>query len=169
MMKTSRHNNSRRRRGFSMTEMVTTISVISVLGSIAIVSMGGALTGAKEGIALQKLEELNRAVHDYNQASSLTAYYAPLPGSTTDEHSVLLALRSRASNPDRAKVGSPFVQPMYNPSDSSDPTEYRITWVGTQWSLLRPGTSGTGLRVVFDNSDMDGSMTPPDDINALGY
>jgi prepilin-type N-terminal cleavage/methylation domain-containing protein len=159
----------RKNRGFSMTEMVTTVSVIGVLGTIAVVGLNKSYEGVQDGLATRKVEELNRAVHQYNQASPQSAYYVPMPGSTTDEHSVLLALRSRATDPDRAKIGAPFVQPMYNPTDSSDTAEYRITWAGTQWALLRPGTTGTGLRVVFDNSDMNGSSLPPDDINPLGY
>lgn len=153
---------------FSVTEMVTTISIMGILATIVIAGMTGVLDGTKLGIAERKVEELNLAIAAYNQASAQAAYHAVLSGSTDDENRVLLALRSRASDPLKARPGSPYVTPSYNPRASSDASDYRITWTGSQYKLLRPGTAGTGLRVVFDNSDMDGDASPPDDTNPLG-
>jgi type II secretory pathway pseudopilin PulG len=153
---------------FSVTEMVTTISIIGILATIVIAAMSGVLDGTKQGIAERKVEELNQAIAAYNQASAQSAYHAVLNGSTDDENRVLQALRSRSSDPMKARPGSPYVAPAYNPRTSSDGNEFRITWVGSQFKLLSPGTTGTGLLVVFDNSDMDGNATPPEDTNPLG-
>lgn len=153
---------------FSVTEMVTTISIIGVLATIVVAGMTGVLDGTKQGMAERKVEELNQAISAYNQASAQAAFHTVLAGSTDDENRVLLALRSRSSDPLKARPGSPYVSPAYNPRASSDPDDYRITWAGTQYKLLRRGVTGTGLKVVFDNSDMDGDSNPPDDTNPLG-
>ena len=159
---------ARARAAFSMTEMVVTIAINGVLGAIAIVPMSGVLRGTQQGMAERKVEELNQAISAYNQASPQAAYHVVLPGSTDDENRVLLALRSRASDPLKARPGAPFVSPLYNPRTSSDADEFRIAWAGSQYKLIPPGTAGTGLLVVFDNSDMDGDSEAPDDTNPLG-
>ena len=67
----------------------------------------------------------------------------------TDEDEVLALLQTR----DVTFLGSPYVRPDWNPIESTSAGDYRITWAGRTFLLLKPGTSGTGLKVDFEAGD----------------
>lgn len=141
-----------RRAGFSMTEVIATIAIMGVLAGICIAGMTGVLKGSKSALAEAKLEMLNKGL-DAFAYSNLELTFNVLAGSTGDEFAVLRFLQYRDANENRATVGSPYVRPDYNPASSSSPDDYRIIWKGSRYALLRPGTNGAGMKVVFDGSD----------------
>jgi len=140
------------RAGFSMSEMVITISIIGVLATISISAMSGVLNGSKESIARDRLEMLNQALNTFAY-SNLELTFTPIAGSSSDEIAVLRYLQFRDPNENRASTGSPYVTPRYNPLTSSSTDDFRIVWKGSRYSLLREGESGTGLKVSIDGSD----------------
>lgn len=150
-----------------MTEMVTTISIIGVLAAIVVVSMTGTVTGAKESVAVDRLEMLNQALNSYAQAYKEYTY-APNDGSYTDENTVINDLEYRNPDPDKALVGSPFVRPDYRPAYSGSNKDYRLMWTGVRFKLLRPGTDGYGAKVAFDGSDIGTPFAYPPNYSSSG-
>lgn len=156
-----------RMAGFSMTEMVIAISVIGVLAGIVIPSFSGILTGSKESLANEKLEMLNQGLNSYGHAfKEYTA--AANNTSASDELTVVLDLQYRNPNEARALTGSPFVRTDYRPMTSSSADDYRIVWTGFRFKLLRPGDSGTGIRVDFDGSDIGTPFVFPPNYSSSG-
>jgi prepilin-type N-terminal cleavage/methylation domain-containing protein len=143
--------------GFSLTEMIVVISVIGALAGIAFQSFGDLNESTKEVVAREKVEMLNHAVDAFNQCrKQLTE--TPL-ATAGDELLILAYLHWRDPvNPD---PGSPFVDGRYQPTSSSDTSEYRIQWTGNfTFQMLPKGTPGTGLLVPFDGSDMKSTTSP---------
>lgn len=158
----------RARPAFSLAEVVITVSIISILASIAIVSYGGAMVGTKRALAVEKLEMLNGAVHRYTLAVKEISM-APQMASGNDEFLVLrYALEFRHPDEGLATPGSPFVDPTYNPIVSSNSADYRMRWTGSLYELLEPGEAGTGLKVVFDGSDRGPAFVSDPSVNPLG-
>lgn len=153
--------------GFSMTEMVITVSVIGVIATILIPAMTGVVLGSQEAIANQKLEMLNQGLDSY--AHSVQEYsFAPINSSATDELTVVLDLQYRNPNANRAPTGAPFVVPEYRPSPSSSTADYRMMWTGYRFKLIRPGQSGTGIKVAFDGSDIGTPFVFPPNYSSSG-
>ena len=148
--------------GFSVTEMVITIAILGVLAGVVIVSMNGSFSASQETLAKARVEMLNSALHRWAMAYP-EMYFPVNSGSTNDELYVLRALQYRDPDADKAAIGSPFVPPEYNPRDSSSSADYRISWNGRGYQLLRPGQEGTGLLMVFDASDITDPVTFDDD------
>ncbi|MCB1228373.1 MAG: hypothetical protein KDK99_21380, partial [Verrucomicrobiales bacterium] len=74
---------------------------------------------------------------------------------TVDEQAVVEGLMA-----DHPRIlGDPFLPTSYRPQESSSITDYRLQWMGLQFSLLKPGEAGTGLRVPFDGSDFGAPRT----------
>ena len=165
----SRRQNAGRpgRDGFSMTEMVIAISVIGVLAGIVIPGLTSTLSGSKETMAIEKLETLNQALNAYGHAYKEYTY-TPNNSSGTDELTVLLDLQYRNPNEAKALTGSPFVRTNYRPGTSSDSSDYRIVWTGMRFKLLRPGDTGTGIKVVFDGSDTGTPFAYPPNYSSSG-
>ena len=156
-----------RRDGFSMSEMVTTIAIIGVLASIVVVSMTGAVTGAKESVALDRLEMLNQGLNSY--AQSYKEYlYTPNDSSFTDENTVINDLEYRNPDNNKALTGSPFIRQDYRPKYSGSNQDYRLMWAGSRFKLLRPGTDGYGAKVAFDGSDLGAPFAYPPNYNSSG-
>jgi prepilin-type N-terminal cleavage/methylation domain-containing protein len=154
-------------RGFSMTEMVVTISVIGVLAGIAITQIGGALESSKVAAANEKLEMVNQGLHAYASAvKSLTNGDMAVRADANDEIQVLLTLQYR--DPNNPVPGSPFVDEHYRPSTSSNSADYRLQWAGGLFRLLTPGQSGAGLKVPFDGSDLGDPFKYPVNFHSLG-
>jgi prepilin-type N-terminal cleavage/methylation domain-containing protein len=137
--------------GFSMTEMVITVSVIGVIATILIPAMTGVVVGSQEALANQKLEVLNQGLDSY-----------------ADELTVVLDLQYRNPDANRAPTGAPFVIPEYRPSPSSSTADYRIMWTGYRFKLIRPGQSGTGIKVAFDGSDIGTPFVFPPNYSSSG-
>ncbi len=141
------------RGGFSLTEMVLTISIMGTLAGVAVVSFGHLTNSAKEVLAEERLEMLNSGLHRFSQYNYELVFSAQ-QGSAGDEMLVLRTLQYRHPDDLYAKVGSPYVVPHYNPKISSGSSDYRLTWNGRLYELIRPGSPGTGLKMVFDGSDL---------------
>ncbi len=145
-----------REGGFSLSEIAVTISIIGVLATVCVMMMTGIVVGSKEAIATAKLEQLNKAVSEYNYSNleidpnRLSVQTA----NTSDEQMVLNALKYRDPVESKAAIGSPFILTDYNPVPSSSADDYRLMWAGRIFKLLKPGAAGTGFKVVFDGSDM---------------
>lgn len=147
-----RSPNRCQRPGFSMSEMVITISILGVLAASVIMMMGGAFSASQETLAISRVEMLNAALHTWSTANREMSFNR-MDASADDEMVVLRDLQFRNPNPAKASIGSPYVVPEYNPKTSSSEEDYRIRWNGRGYELIRPGQAGTGLLMVFDGSD----------------
>ena len=155
------------RSGFSMTEMITAIAIIGVMSSIVVLSMTGTVTGAKEGVAVDRMEMLNQGLNSYAQAYKEYTY-PPNDSAFTDENTVINDLEYRNADPNKALIGSPFVRPNYRPSYSGSNKDYRLMWTGSRFKLLRPGTDGFGAKVSFDGSDIGTPLVYPPNYSSSG-
>jgi prepilin-type N-terminal cleavage/methylation domain-containing protein len=156
-----------RESGFSMSEMVIVISILGVLAGVALISMTGAYGAAEDTLAANRLETLNRALYQFSQ-QNYELVFNPRAESATDEMFVLRTLEYRNPDTNKAKIGSPYVTPCYNPTTSSVPEDFRIRWNGRMFELLRPGQSGTGLKVTFDGSDLTEAFSFPPNFQMAG-
>ena len=147
-----------------MVEMLITIAVIGILASVATVIYSVTLDQSKKILATNVKETLNTAIHRFN-ASCYELVYAPT-GTGTDEVYVLRTLQYR--NPNNPQTGAPFMRNDWDPSESSSTSDYRIAWQGSMFTLLTPGTSGTGLKVAFDGSDLGKTITFPSNFAMAG-
>lgn len=148
--------------GFSVSELVITIAILGVLAGIVIVGLNGAFGASQETLAKARVEMLNSALHRWAMAYP-EMYFPANEVSTNDELYVLRALQYRNPNKEKATIGSPYVQPEYNPGNSSSSEDFRIRWNGRRYELLRPGQEGTGLLMVFDASDITDAVTFDED------
>lgn len=156
-----------RRHAYSMSEMIITISVIGVLAGLVVPSLTGTLAGSKEAIANDRLELLNQALNEWAHAFKEYSM-APQDGSASDELTILLDLEYRNPDANKTLPGSPFVEPRYRPQASSNTADYRIVWAGYRFKLLRPGQSGTGIKIPFDGSDYGTPYTYPSNFSTSG-
>ncbi len=154
-------------RGFSLSEMVVTISIVGTLAGVAVLSFGGMTSSAKQVLAEERREMLNKAVHQFAQYNYELVFNAKT-GSAGDEMLILRTLQYRHANDDYAKIGAPYVVPHYNPLISSDPGDYRLVWNGRLYDLLRPGEVGVGLKMVFDASDLTEPFQFPPNFQMAG-
>ena len=152
---------------FSLTEMVTTVSILGILASIVVVQMSDNYSAARDILAQDRLEMLNRGLSEC--AASVREYVVTREDArTTDELRVLMEMQYRNPDPDKADINSPFIEPRYRPTTSSSLQDYRIRWTGRRFELLRPGTTGSGLKVVFDGSDIGEPREYPPNFNPFG-
>ncbi len=153
--------------GFSMSEMVMVICILSVLAGITVHSFSQFLTGGKDAVAEERQEMLNQALSRFAQQNDELLSTAQ-SGSVTDEMLVLRTLQFRDPNNNRAQPGSPYVDPRYNPISSSDPDVYRLRWTGRLFELLKPGQSGMGLLMNFEGSDFTTAFVFPPNFQKAG-
>lgn len=158
---------SMNKNGFSLTEMIATISILAILAGIALVMLNGAFDKSKESLAVNRLEMVNKALDSYMTNVSEIIWPAS-QGSTSDELTVLAGLRHRALDENKVIVGSPFIDPTYNPKATSDIQTFRLRWMGKRFELLRPGVLGTGLKIPFDGTDMGGNPPTVDPTKVFG-
>jgi type II secretory pathway pseudopilin PulG len=143
-----------------MSELVIVISILAVLAAIAVTPMNHFLSGGKDALAMARQEMLNQAVYRFAQ-QSYELQFNRMDGSVADELVILRTLQYRDPNINRAKIGSPYVDPRYNPVSSSDTTEYRLRWTGNMYELLLPTQSGTGILMNFDGTDFNTAFAFP--------
>lgn len=153
--------------GFSLTEMVTTVSVLGILAGVVVLSMSSNYEVAREILAKQRVEMLNEGLSKFATAQREITTLA-LNSVTSDERLVLLYLQYRNPDPGKAALNSPYVVPEYRPAYSTSNRDYRIRWNGKRFELLKPGESGSGIKMVFDGSDMGTPFEYPPDFNTSG-
>jgi prepilin-type N-terminal cleavage/methylation domain-containing protein len=131
------------RRGFSLMEVLVTISVIGILSAIAIPAISGTDKAARGEAANQIVTGINRAISTYRQCGSEITINAN-SSSGADEASVMALLTTA----DAGVVGSPFLVGTSWPSvESSDSQTYRVQWNGRFFVVVPRGSNGTGLIV----------------------
>jgi prepilin-type N-terminal cleavage/methylation domain-containing protein len=131
------------RRGFSLMEMLVSISVIGILSAIAIPAISRTDRAARGEAANQIVTGINRAISSYRQCGSEITINAN-SSSGADEASVMALLTTA----DAGVVGSPFLVGTSWPSvESSDTETYRVQWNGRFFVVVPRGSSGTGLIV----------------------
>ena len=140
--------------GFSLTEMMVTITTIGVMAGIVVSQIGGTHETAKEQLAKEKLKMVNDAVYKHQLANSRDNLESLTPSRSAswDELKVLQQLQYR--DPSNPAPGSPFLDPKYRPPMSSSTRDYRMEWTGGLFKLIPPGQTGSGAKVVFDGSDI---------------
>lgn len=143
-----------RRAAFSLVEVIATIAVIGIVAAIAIPSLGKILDGSRRGVAGNVIETLNKATRNFSH-SQWDLRSAPVPASGGDELLILRTLQWRDPNPSgELNASGPFMKTDWNPTTSTSDKDYRAEWTGSSWRLLEPGTAGSGLKIVFDGSDL---------------
>lgn len=150
-----------------MSELVITISILGVLAGVVIIMMNGAFGASQETLAISRVEMLNAALHTWSTGNREMSFIRR-DETTADELIVLRDLQYRNPNEAKAAIGSPYVPPEYNPPNSSSDEDYRIRWNGRSFELLRPGISGTGLKMVFDGSDITAPFQFPANYQSSG-
>lgn len=156
-----------RRAGFSMSEIIVTISILGILAAVAVLNLGSNYASIQRTLAAEKMEMLNRGLND--RAASIKEYTeSAASGATWDENLLLLTLQYRNPDDDAADTNSPYIDPRYRPKTSSSPSTYRLQWNGRRFELLSPGTEGSGLLVAFDGSDYGEPRVYPPDFNTNG-
>jgi type II secretory pathway pseudopilin PulG len=150
-----------------MTELVIVISILGVLAGITVVPMNQFLTGGKDVMAATRQEMLNQAVYRFAQ-QNYELQFNRMDASLADELVILRSLQYRDPNINRAMIGSPYVDPRYNPVSSSNVSEYRLRWTGKMYELLSPGQSGTGILMDFDGADFTTAFVFPPNFQMAG-
>lgn len=142
---------NRSRIGLSMAEVLTVIAILGILASIAIPIIHGTFSGSQAAIARNLVETMNQAVHKFNQ-TNYELLSSGVAQSGLDEMLILRTMQFR--DPNRPKMGAPYMRPDWNPDVSSNINDYRVMWAGSLFQLLPPGTPGAGIKVKFDASDL---------------
>lgn len=153
--------------GYSMSELIIVISIMGVLAGIAVGSFNQYLDGSKEAVAIERQEMLNQALHRFAQSNN-ELLYAKTEQTAGDELWVLQKLQYRNPDNDLARVGSPYMDPRYNPVPSSAVDQYRLRWTGSRYELLKPGKAGLGLLMNFAGSDFTQPRVFPPDFESAG-
>lgn len=142
------------RLGFSLVELVITIAVIGILSAIAIPSIGNVVEGSRRGVAENVVQTLNKATREFSH-SQYDLRTTPVATSGGDEMLILRTLQWRDSDlSGELNPKGPFMRNDWNPTTSSSADHYRAEWTGSSWRLLEPDTAGSGLRIIFDGSDL---------------
>jgi len=148
----------RRPCGFSLTEVIVTVAITGILSYVAIASFGKARQGSEGSIAREVVETLNLGLKKFAQIN----YQISLAGddaASTDEFLVLRSLQWR--DPLDPSPGSPYVRPDISPVASSNTKDYRIRWNGRVFTLVTPGSAGSGMKVDFQATDYAAPYTFP--------
>ncbi|GEP44978.1 type II secretion system protein [Brevifollis gellanilyticus] len=155
------------RAGFSMSEIIMTISILGILATVVILNLGSNYEAIKLTLAQEKVEMLNRGLGE--RAASFKEYTeSAASGAVWDESLLLLTLQYRDPDDDIADLNSPYIDPRYRPKTSASDKDFRLQWNGRRFELLRPGTTGSGLLVAFDGSDYGEPRVYPPDFSTNG-
>jgi prepilin-type N-terminal cleavage/methylation domain-containing protein len=148
------------RAGFTLPELLTTITIISLLCGIAIASYSGLHNTARESVAHDNVASLNRALLHFNQ-SNWDIVLDAIDDSVADELAVLRALQWRNPDDEKATPGSPYVSLQFDATTSSSEDDYRIRWNGHTFEVLAPGTSGSGLKTGVLQTESNSTFAYP--------
>ncbi|MCB1229608.1 MAG: prepilin-type N-terminal cleavage/methylation domain-containing protein [Verrucomicrobiae bacterium] len=161
----------RRVRGFSLVEIIITITVIGIIASIAVGGFGDITGRSKDTIARNLTETLNQATRNFSHANWDLRFNA-VANSAGDEIMVLRSLQWR--EPDGAAYQKevyykgPYMRDDWNPDTSSSTDDWRIQWTGSSWKLLLPDEAGAGLKVDFEGRDLGKQFVFPDNFTPVG-
>ncbi|HEY8899537.1 MAG TPA: prepilin-type N-terminal cleavage/methylation domain-containing protein [Chthoniobacterales bacterium] len=157
-----------RLRAFSLPEMVVVIALIGILAAIAIQGFSGTSTAARETVARDNLQLLNRGLLHFNQ-TNWDVVLNRNDSSTADELAILRTLQWRNPDPSTPGApGAPYVPQNFSDTTSSSTDDYRIQWNGYAFELIRPGTVGMGLLTGERNPGSASSYSFPSDYQPLG-
>ncbi|WP_395740662.1 type II secretion system protein [Prosthecobacter sp.] len=159
---------SGREGGYSVTELVIVISIMGVMAALTVGSFSQFIGGSKDALAVERKEMLNQAVYRFAQ-NNYELQFDANSGSLADELVILRTLQFRDPNVNRAKIGSPYVDPRYNPISSSDTSVHRLRWTGKMFELLSPGTSGSGILMNFEGTDFTTAFVFPPNFQTAGH
>lgn len=129
------------RLAISLAELLVVLGLIGILALIALPQIVGVPAGARDAVARETMERLNRAVNAHRMSNA-----APLPSETGGEDSVFSALTTRDAN----IPGTPFYRTEQDLVLSSNTGVHRFAWTGVYFQILAPGTSGSGLALPDD-------------------
>jgi len=152
---------------FSITEIVVTIAILGVLAGVAVVAVNGSFSASQEALARERVELLNHALYQFS-LQNYEMVFTARNESGADEVFVLRTLQYRHPQETKAKLGSPYITPAYNPETSSSTADYRIRWTGKLYELLRPGQTGSGIKMMFDSADMTTPFEFPPNFQMAG-
>lgn len=149
-----------RKSAFTLVELIVVIAVLAVLAGLVVESYSNVRLGARQSAAQDTVALMNRALLHFNQ-SNWDLVLDAVPDSTTDELAILRTLQWRDPDATKAAPGSPYLPSTLNATASSDQNDFRVHWNGRTFGLLRPGVTGTGLK-IDKNSSSGTFYTYPD-------
>jgi prepilin-type N-terminal cleavage/methylation domain-containing protein len=123
---------------FSLPEMLVVISVIAILGAIAVPMYSGIMRSSQVEIAKRNLNLLNGAVSAYRQINQ------ELTNAAGNEAAVITALKTRDTN----LPGSPFIETNRRIVVTSSTNLYRARWNGVSFEFRDTGSSGQGVDLM---------------------
>lgn len=123
-----------------MVEIMVVIGILAILAGIMIPAISNIIPSAKETTSLANLEELNQAVHRFNQAN--WELVLQVADGSDDEEAIARSLQYRG---DRPAPGSPYLEPTLTIVTTDDEGIFRASWNGRAFTMLSPGTAGSGL------------------------
>jgi len=146
----------------SFAEVIMVLAFLGIMAFISILVIQNVVPASKETTATANLNELNSAIHRFNQ-SEWELVLTRADGSSEDELAIFRSLQYR--HPTRPAPGSPFLSENLAFFSSNDEETYRAIWNGRQFEMVGPGTSGTGLdlnRMVetSGSAQFDNDYTP---------
>jgi prepilin-type N-terminal cleavage/methylation domain-containing protein len=154
------------RRGFSLVEMLIVVAILGIISAVTIPGFQSSYKASQAAMARNLVETLNTAVYKFNEGNYELILTAD-PTTANDEMAILRTLQYRS--PVNPVVGTPYLPPRWNPVTSSSTSDYRAQWTGTLFKLLLPGTTGFGLKLVFDASDLTTPYVFPTGYTIVGH
>jgi len=123
-----------------MVEIMVVIGALAILAGVMIPAISNLIPSARETTSFANLEELNQAVLRFNQAN-WELVLAAADGSD-DEEAIARSLQYRG---DRPAPGSAYLEPTLTIVASDNDKIFRASWNGRVFTMLGPGTAGSGL------------------------
>lgn len=149
-----------------MVEVLVTVAVVGILSALALGSIGRILPASRDTVAVNMVETLNLAVSKYVQIHGTDIREVAGDDASGDEEiAVLRALQwDSPTDPDPC---APYMRQDFNPSISASADDYRMIWNGEFFELMKPGIEATGLKVMFDASDLGQPVVFPEGFRPL--
>ena len=135
---------------FSIVELLVVLAMIGIITSIAIPQLGGVLPNSKDILASEFVENINRSLKKHNQ-SNYKIRYPKDDFIAGDEILIVRTLQWR--NQKSPAPGSPYLRQDWHPVVSSNDSDYRLKWNGSEFVLISPPLKRIGIRLSFDGSE----------------